>query len=237
MIIIPAIDIKEGKCVQLVQGKPGSEQVVIDDPVYVSKMWEKKGAKLLHIVDLDGAFGTGNNLKIVKKILNTVSIPIQFGGGIRTKKYAEKLLNLGIKRIILGTIAIKKPKIVEKLVNIYGSERIMVALDSKSSKVVVEGWTKTTTKNPIELAKLFQKIGVGSILYTNVDVEGLMSGIETKIVKKLVKSVNIPIVYSGGVSSIEDIKKLKNIGVYGVVIGSALYKGKINLKEVLEYEK
>jgi len=236
MLIIPAVDIKDGKCVQLVQGVPGTEQIIIDDPLATAMKWEEMGASILHLIDLDGALGTGQNLNIIKEIVKSLSIPIQLGGGIRTREYAQKLLELGVERIILGTMAIQNPEIVKKLSQEYGSDRIMVSLDSKDSKVVIKGWTEKTSKEATKLARLFEKKGAGSILFTNVDVEGLLKGADTKNLKELTRAVKIPIIYSGGVTTIKDLKILKKTGVKGVVIGSALYKGKIDFKEALKYE-
>lgn len=238
MLIIPAVDIKGGKCVQLVQGKPGTEHIILENPVEVAREWERRGASILHVVDLDGAFGDrSKNIKIIKKIIKELSIPIQLGGGIRSKKGASKLLNMGIDRIILGTMAIENPENVKELADEFGSERIIVALDIKDSEVVIKGWTEKTMQSAPKLAKLFEKKGAGGILFTNVDLEGLMEGIDIKPVLELLDAVNIPIVYSGGVTSIEDIKKLYKIGVYGVVIGSALYKNKIKFEEALTFLK
>ncbi len=236
MLIIPAVDIKNGKCVQLVQGKPGTEQIIIENPAEVARSWENKNAANIHVIDLDGAFGEKNNISIVKKILDTVSVPIQMGGGIRTKEYAKELLDMGIERIILGTMAIENPQIVQELADEYGSERIMVSLDSKDSKVVIKGWTEKTSKTAPEMGQILEKNGAGGILFTNVDVEGLLNGFSLVPVLELVKAVNIPIVYSGGISSLEDIKTLQKTGVKGVVIGSAIYKGKIKFEETLKYE-
>jgi len=236
MLIMPAVDIRNGKCVQLVQGKPGTEQVIIENPEKVAKKWEDLGADIIHVIDLDGALISKDNLKTIKKILHEVSVPIQLGGGIRSIEYAEKLLNLDIERLIIGTMGIEKPDTIAKLANEFGSERIMISLDSKDSKVVIKGWTEKIAKSPIEMSKDFENIGAGSILYTNVDVEGLLKGFNVEPVIKLVESVNIPIVYAGGVTSINDIKKLSKTGVKGVVIGSAIYKNKINLEDALEYQ-
>ncbi|MBC7100115.1 MAG: 1-(5-phosphoribosyl)-5-[(5-phosphoribosylamino)methylideneamino]imidazole-4-carboxamide isomerase [Methanobacteriales archaeon] len=236
MLIIPAVDIKDGKCVQLVQGMPGTEQVIIDDPIRAAMKWEEMGASTLHLIDLDGALGTGTNFHIIKEIIRSLSIPVQLGGGIRTREYAQKLLDIGVERIIIGTMAIKNPEIVQKLSREYGSDHIMVAVDSKDSKVLIKGWTKKTTMEAPSLARLFEKKGAGSILFTNVNVEGLLKGVDIKPLKDLIMAVKIPIVYSGGVTSIKDIKILKKTGVRGVVIGSALYKGKIDFKEALKYE-
>ncbi len=237
MFVIPAVDIKNGKCVQLVQGKPGTEQVIIENPEEVAKEWQDKGANLLHVINLDGAFGdTSANLDVVKKILKNVSIPVQLGGGIRTRKDATKLLEMGVNRIILGTMAIKNPEYVEELSKEFGSERILVALDSKDSKVVVKGWTEKTEQSAPELGKLFEKMGAGGILFTNVDVEGLMDGFHIEPLLELLNAVDIPVIYSGGVTSLTDLKKLSQTNVYGVVIGSALYKGKIRFEDAVTYE-
>ena len=238
MLIIPAVDIKDGKCVQLVQGQPGTEQVVIENPAEVAKDWERRGANILHIIDLDGAFGDKEkNLDHIKKIINEVNVPIQMGGGIRTKEDAVKLLKIGVDRVILGTVAIENPEIVEELSNEFGSRRIIVALDSKDSKVVIKGWTEKTSKSAPEFGKIFEEKGAGGILFTNVDFEGLLKGFDTEPLLELLNSVNIPVIYSGGVTSIEDIEKLSKTDVSGVVVGSALYKCKINFKESLKYQK
>lgn len=234
MLIIPAVDIKDGKCVQLVQGKPGTEQVIIENPAEVAKEWEKKGASILHIINLDGAFGDKEkNVDVIKEIINAVSIPVQLGGGIRTKEDAAELLKMGVDKVILGTMAIENPENVAELSGEFGSERIIIALDSKDSKVVVKGWTEKTEKSAPEFGKIFEKKGAGGILFTNVDYEGLLNGFDTAPLIELLDEVNIPIIYSGGVTSIDDIKKLSLTDVYGAVIGSALYKGKIDFEEAL----
>ena len=234
MLIMPAVDIKNGKCVQLVQGQPGSEMVAIENPENVAKHWEDLGAKNLHIIDLDGTIDGKSNLKIIKKILNEVSIPIQLGGGIRSIDYAKKLLDLDIERLIIGTMGIKHPETITKLANEYGKERIMISLDSKDNQVVIKGWQEQIDKSPVELSNEFKEHGAGSILFTNVDVEGLLGGFYTDPIIKLKNSVDLPIVYSGGITSLNDIKQLKETNVEGVVIGSALYKNKIDLKEALK---
>lgn len=237
MYIIPAVDIKNGKCVQLVQGKPGTEQIIIENPDVVAEEWESKGAEILHVINLDGAFGnSSNNLKIVEKIIKTVSIPVQLGGGIRTLKDASNLLNIGVEKVILGTMAVENPKNIEQLSNEYGSERIIVALDSKDGKVVVKGWTEKTEKTAPELGISLEKRGAGGILFTNVDVEGMMNGFNIDPLHDLLNAVNISVIYSGGVTSLDDVKKLSETDTYGVVIGSALYKGKIKFEDTLKYQ-
>lgn len=236
MLIIPAVDIKDGKCVQLIQGRPGTEQIVLENPSEIAKSWENKGANMLHIIDLDGALGTQDNFDMIKKIVEVIEVPIQMGGGIRDINYAKKLLDIGIDRIIIGTMAIKKPETIKKLSDEYGKERIMVSLDSKDNKVVIKGWTEKTSKSATEFGKFLEKYGAGSILFTNVDYEGLLKGFNEQPVIDLVNAVNIPVVYSGGISTIKDIEKLQNTGVKGIVVGSAIYKGTIDFKESLKYE-
>lgn len=237
MIIIPAVDLKNGKCVQLVQGEPGTEQVIIDNPDDVAMQWVQKGAKRLHIVDLDGALGSGENLNIVKKIIEKSEVPIQMGGGIRTMDDARALLDAGVSTVILGTMAIKNPEYIEQLSKEYGSERICVSLDSKENKVVTHGWTEFTDKSPVVYAKIFEQNGAGSILFTNVDVEGLLNGVDLKPVRELLNNLSIPVIYSGGITSLDDLKVLSQLGTDYVVIGSALYKGLINFEDTLQFQK
>ena len=177
------------------------------------------------------------NIKTIKKILDEVSVPIQLGGGIRSIEYAKELLDLDIDRLIIGTMGIKNPQTITELSDEYGSQRIMISLDSKDNKVVIKGWQEKIDKSATEISKEFQDLGAGSILFTNVDVEGLLGGFYTDPVVELKKSVDLPVVYSGGITTIDDIKKLNESGVEGVVIGSALYKDKIDLTEALKYQK
>lgn len=237
-LIIPAVDIKNGKCVQLVQGEPGTEQVMIENPHEVAKSWENRGARLLHVIDLDGAFGDRKkNADLIKKILDEVNIPVQVGGGIRTKEDAIRLLEMGINKVILGTMAIENPENVRELSEEFGKERIIVALDSKDSRVVVKGWTEKTSKNAPQYGKIFEKKGAGGILFTNVDYEGLLNGFDINPLLELLNSVDIPVIYSGGITSLEDIEKISKTRAAGIVIGSALYKGKINFEDSLKYQE
>lgn len=237
MLIMPAVDIKNGKCVQLVQGEPGSEMVEIENPEKVAKHWEDLGAKNIHVIDLDGTINGVASFDIIKKILKEVSVPIQLGGGIRSVEYARQLLDLDIERLIIGTMGIQNPETITELSKEYGSDRIMISLDSKDNKVVIKGWQEKIDKSPEELSQEFKDHGAGSILFTNVDVEGLLGGFYTEPVENLKKSVDLPIVYSGGITTIDDIKLLNESGVEGVVIGSALYTDKIDLTEALKYQK
>jgi phosphoribosylformimino-5-aminoimidazole carboxamide ribotide isomerase len=235
--VIPAVDMRNGKCVQLVQGIPGSEMVSIDDPVAVAKDWVSQGAKTLHLIDLDGAIdGKRKNAPIIENIVKEckpLGMKIQVGGGIRSFENAAELLNIGVDRVILSTAAINNPQLVKELADEFGSEHINVALDSKNGKVAIDGWKKESEFTAVEMGIKFEELGAGSILFTNIDTEGLLQGVNTAPTEDLVKSVNIPVIASGGVTKLEDLIALKNTGAKAVVVGSALYTGKFTLPEAI----
>ncbi|MDK2790094.1 MAG: phosphoribosylformimino-5-aminoimidazole carboxamide ribotide isomerase [Methanothermococcus sp.] len=235
MIVIPAVDMKNGKCVQLIQGDPNKKHVELENPVEVAEKWVSEGAEMLHLVDLDGAIeGESVNRELIKEIIQTVNVPVQIGGGIRTVEDALNLIEIGAKRIILGTVAVENPDIVEEISKKVGKEKVMVALDAKDGKVVIKGWKEKTKYTPVEMGKILEEKGAGSILFTNVNVEGLLTGIDVEPVKQLVEELEIPVIASGGVTTIEDLIKLKEVGVEGVVVGSAIYKNLIDLKEAIK---
>lgn len=235
--VIPAIDLKNKKCVSLVQGIPGTERVSLDDPLAVASRWVREGAGVLHLIDLDGAIeGFRSNGHIIESIIKNYSVEIQVGGGIRSKKDAVALLNTGADRVILGTAAINNPLIVEELAGEFGSERIMVALDSKNGKVTTHGWAKQSAITPLELGKKFEELGAGSILFTDIDTEGLLRGVNPVPTGELVKALNIPVIASGGVTELSDIIAIRETGASGVVVGAALYVGKFTLHEALGLE-
>ncbi len=227
MIIIPAVDIRQGQCVQLVQGKPGTEEYY-GHPVRVAREWEAKGAEALHVVDLDGAFGEGDNLDMVVEIKERTHIPIQFGGGIRGLTFARVALDAGIDRIILGSIAVKHPEMLKLLSKEYGKDRIMAALDSYQGEVVIKGWTEKTDMHTSHLIEELEDYVFG-FLVTDVDNEGLMQGVDLGEFKSLVKGTKARICAAGGITTQKDIKGLEKIGAWGAVIGKALYEGKIKL--------
>lgn len=236
MMVIPAVDIKNKKCVQLIQGNPDKKHIELDNPLEVAEKWIKCGAEMIHLVDLDSAiYGTDTNKETIKNIMESVSVPVEVGGGVRTVEDALNLINLGAERIILGTSAVKNPEIIKELLEKgIDSEKIMVALDAKDGIVVIKGWMEKTEYTPVEIGKILEEKGAGSILFTNVDVEGLLDGIDIKPVKKLVDELNIPIIASGGITTYDDLLKLKEIGVKGVVVGSAIYKELMDLKKAIE---
>lgn len=235
--VIPAVDMKGGKCVQLVQGVPGSEMISLEDPVEVALDWVSQGARTLHLIDLDGAIeGNRTNAPIIKKIVEKCKpkgIYIQVGGGIRSFDDAATLLDIGIDKVILSTAALKDPELIKRLSEEFGSEHINVALDSKNGKISIEGWTKESEHTAVEMGSQFEEKGAGSLLFTNIDSEGLLNGVDPKPTEELVNAVTIAVIASGGVTTLEDIVTLKNTGAAGVVVGSALYKKKFTLKEAI----
>lgn len=224
--VIPAVDLQDGQVVQLVGGERGTE-TTYGDPVEAAQRWIDAGANTLHLVDLDGAFeGERVNRTAIDAIIDTCPVDIQLGGGIRTVEAVEDLLSRGVDRVILGTAAIENPAIISE---IERSERVMVSLDASDGEVVVSGWTEGTGLDPADAATRYEDLGAGAILFTDVDVEGQLGGTRTTPVKRVVDAVDIPVVASGGITSIEDIRALHDVGVSAVVIGTALYEGKLDL--------
>lgn len=237
MIIIPAIDLKEGQCVRLRQGIMEDSTVYSDNPVEVAKRWEHMGADIIHVVDLDGAIaGKPVNHKIIKDITESVEIRIQVGGGIRNLKTVEEYINIGVYRIVLGTIAVKNPLLVEDACNSYPGQ-IAVGIDAKDGMVAIKGWTEKTEEKATEFATELEDLGVSIIIYTDISRDGMLTGPNISAVKEMAMSLSIPIIASGGVSSIDDLlalHALEDFGVEGAIVGKALYTGDIDLKKALE---
>ncbi|MDP6459995.1 MAG: 1-(5-phosphoribosyl)-5-[(5-phosphoribosylamino)methylideneamino]imidazole-4-carboxamide isomerase [Candidatus Hydrothermarchaeota archaeon] len=233
-LTIPAVDLKDGKCVQLRQGLETEVLLELKDPLGVAKRWERVGAPRLHVVDLDGAIkGMRVNEDILMDIVNEVRIPVQFGGGVRRIEDARKLLDFGVEKIIVGTMALENPVVLGGLVEKYGKDRVIVALDSRGGEVVVKGWKAGTGIVAKEVIRNFESYA-REVLFTNVDMEGLMKGVNEVAIEEVVKASSLDVIVSGGVSSVEDIKKVRSLGAKGVVIGSALYTGKLDYKEALK---
>lgn len=231
--VIPAVDLKEGKVVRLRQGKEKEVTFSAEDPISIAKKWIEKGARVLHVIDLDGAFqGRLKHESIISEII-ALGVEVQVGGGIRNFETAERLLKLGAERVILGTIAVEKVEEVREFARKW-EKRIMIAVDVKKGKIAVKGWKETTNLAPLDFVKLYDDLEV-SFLYTNIDVEGLVSGIEREKMF-FIKEINHPVYVAGGISSIEDIGFIKSLGASGVILGSALYTGKIKLEEALKFE-
>jgi phosphoribosylformimino-5-aminoimidazole carboxamide ribotide isomerase len=230
--VIPAVDVKDGAVVQLVQGERGTE-TEYGEPVAAARRWIDAGAQTLHLVDLDGAFdGERKNAAAIDAILEAVEVPVQLGGGIRSAEDAIDLLDRGIARVILGTAAVENPAIVETVSEEY-PEGVIVSLDAKGGEVVVSGWTEGTGLDPVEAASRYEDLGAAAILFTDVDVEGKQEGVRTEPVRRLADAVDIPVVASGGVARIEDIQALAEAGAAAVVVGTALYEGAFALEEAM----
>lgn len=236
MRVLPSVDILQGRCVQLVQGDK-DRATFYGEPESCAKRWIDEGADALHIVNLDGAFGNaGKNVALIRQLIKETDVQIQLGGGIRSKDDAIAWLDTGVDRIILGTLAVKNPVIVSELAEEYGPIRIMAGVDVRSGRIVVDGW-REPVGDYLSWAKKFEENGAGFLLFTNVDVEGLQRGINRAPVEQIMGAVTIPVIVAGGIASIRDIIELRGLGVYGVVLGSALYSGKISLSAVMEAAK
>jgi phosphoribosylformimino-5-aminoimidazole carboxamide ribotide isomerase len=231
----PAIDLRGGRCVQLVGGVPGTEVVSLDNPLAAAESFAALGADHLHVIDLDGAIqGVRINAPILIEIVKRFDLFIQVGGGIRTREDVKSILGLDADRVILGTAALKDPEMVTELSEEYGSERIMVALDVRRGDVTTEGWQRSIGKKAVELGRLFEQKGAGSILFTNIDVEGQQSGINIAPVRLLVESVKIPVVAAGGVTTVDDVLALRDAGAAGAVAGTAIYTGRLSVRSILD---
>ena len=236
MIIIPAVDIKNGKCVRLLQGRQEDETVFSNDPAAMAQKWADAGAELVHVVDLDGAFEKRpQNLDAVKKILKAIDTPIQLGGGIRDERTAKTLLDLGVQRVIIGTEAIKNPDWVKQTARRFPGQ-VVVGIDARDGRVAIEGWTETTSIRAIDLAKRFEGCGVAAINFTDIYRDGMQTGPNITETGRLAEAISIPVVASGGVSTIVDIENLlplEAVGVAGVITGKALYSGTLDFKQAL----
>ena len=236
MIVIPAIDIKGGKCVRLLQGQAEKETVFSDDPAAMALRWASQGAQWLHVIDLDGAFEKGpRHPGIIKKILASVEIPIQLGGGIRDEKTVEMYLEMGIRRVIIGTRALEDPAFVRRIARRFPG-RIAVGIDARNGWVAVDGWTRTTRVKAVELARQFEDCGVAAINFTDIHRDGMQTGPNLEETRLLAEQVDIPVIASGGVATLDDIRRLlplETAGVVGVITGKALYSGSLNFRDAL----
>jgi phosphoribosylformimino-5-aminoimidazole carboxamide ribotide isomerase len=236
MLIIPALDIKDGHCVRLKQGKMSEATVYSEDPVAMAKHWKAEGARRLHVVDLNGAAaGKPKHEAIIREILKETgaSVPVQLGGGIRDLDTIEHYLDLGVSYIIIGTAAVKNPGFLQDASSAFGGH-IIVALDAKDGKVAVEGWSKMTGHDVVDLAKKFQDYGVEAVIYTDIGRDGMLTGVNVDATVKLAKELRVPVIASGGLTSIEDIKalcKIESEGINAVITGRAIYQGTLDFKK------
>ncbi|MEM1977024.1 MAG: 1-(5-phosphoribosyl)-5-[(5-phosphoribosylamino)methylideneamino]imidazole-4-carboxamide isomerase [Nitrososphaerota archaeon] len=234
MLVIPSIDLMDGKVVRLLRGDPRQARFYdnIGDPVTIAKTWESMGAQLIHVVDLDAALGRGDNVRVMREIIGAVKIPIQVGGGIRSIERARQLISLGAGRIVIGSLAFKDVNALEALLDEVGSERIVVALDHSMGIVMIDGWRENTGMRLREAAKMLIDMGVSFLLITSIQRDGSLTGPDIENLRKVL-DLNARVMASGGIRCLEDIMALKELGVYGVIVGRALYEGRLDLREAL----
>lgn len=237
MIIFPAIDIRGGKCVRLFKGDFEKETVFSDSPAEMARKWEDEGAEFLHLVDLDGArAGSPQNFETVKKIVAAINIPVELGGGIRTMKDADEALAVGVRRVILGSVAVRDPELVREACEKYGY-RVVVGIDARDGIVAVDGWGVSGDIDAVTLARKMKGAGVKTVIYTDISRDGTLSGVNVEATKSLAEESGLMVVASGGVSSIDDIKALKKVessGIEGVICGKSIYTGSLSLHDALE---
>lgn len=236
MRIYPAIDIRGGKAVRLFKGDFAQETVFSDSPAAMAKQWEAQGAEFLHLVDLDGArAGRSENLAVVKDILAAVQIPVELGGGIRTMANVDEVLALGVRRVILGSVAVRDPELVKRACEKYG-DRIVVGIDAKDGIVAVDGWGVSGDVDVITLAKEMKNVGVKTIIYTDISRDGTLSGVNVEATAKLARESGVNVVASGGVRDLDDIRALlpfEKDGIEGVIVGKSIYTGSLDLKKAI----
>jgi len=240
MIIFPAIDIKDGQCVRLMQGDPRRSTVYGNDPAAVARKWEEEGAQWLHVVDLDGAFSSEpRNRGVIASILSAVEIPVQVGGGIRHLETIKEYLEMGVNRVILGTAALRRPELVEEACGIFPG-RVALGIDARHGLVAIEGWKENTGTDAVSLVRRFSHLNLGAIIYTDIHRDGMQSGVNIDATRRFLKSIGIPVIASGGVASINDIKALLPLvplGLVGVITGRAIYDGTLDLREAFAFVK
>lgn len=237
MVIYPAIDIKDGQCVRLRQGKAEQVTVYEADPVKMALKWQQEGAEIIHVVDLDGAFGgLVKNLKTIERISQSVDVPIQFGGGVRQIDTMKILFGAGVSQIVIGTAAVDDISLVRAALDLFGG-RVVIGIDARDGKVAVEGWKKVTKKDVVSLALEMEEMGASMIVYTDISKDGMLVGPNIEATQKLARAVDVPVIASGGVSKLEDLRELKKLepdGVEGVIVGKALYENTFTLAQAME---
>jgi phosphoribosylformimino-5-aminoimidazole carboxamide ribotide isomerase len=240
MIIIPALDLKEGRCVRLSQGRMDQESVYSENPVQVAKHWESKGAERLHVVDLNGAVtGKPFHKSLIKEIVQSIHIPVEVGGGIRDLEAIESYLSAGVGWVILGTVAFQNHQWIEKACQLFAG-KVILSIDAKGGRVAIQGWKEVVSTEAIDLARQVEGIGFSAIIFTDVERDGMSTGLNLEMTTALARSTSIPVIASGGVSRIEDIEHLMPLesdGVIGVIVGRALYTGRLDLEEAIRITK
>jgi phosphoribosylformimino-5-aminoimidazole carboxamide ribotide isomerase len=239
MIVYPAIDLRRGRCVRLVQGDPGAETVVSDDPAATARRWAGLGAEWLHVVNLDGAFGdeASANAAALRDVLAAVNVPVQFGGGLRTLADIEAALALGVARVVVGTVAVTNPGLMGEALARFGSERVALAIDARDGLVATHGWRQLSGVTAVSLALQMKRLGVTRVVYTDIARDGTLTGVNAVACAALAAASGLAVIASGGVASLEDVRRVKAVeasGVEGIIIGKALYAGQVDLVQALE---
>ena len=233
MIIYPAIDIKDGKCVRLEQGRFDQVSVYGEDPADMALRWQGMGAEYLHVVDLDGARKGGDiSASAIQSICRAVHLPVQTGGGVRCLDDIQNRLSWGVSRVILGTVAVTQPELVARAVDKFG-EKVAVGIDAKDGYVATHGWEQISGKEAVDFAREMESLGVSTIIYTDIATDGMLSGPNTAAMQEMAQAVSMDVIASGGIGSLEDILKLKTTGVEGVIVGKALYTGRVDLAQAI----
>ena len=240
MIIIPAVDIRQGQCVRLREGKAEAVTVFSDDPARMARQWAAQGAERLHVVDLDGAFEKGpRNYLLIEKLVRSLAIPVQLGGGLRDLKTMERYLNAGVAQIILGTIAQKNPGLAKTACRLFPG-RVIIGIDARDNRVAVEGWTEVTVQDPLDLGREYEDWGVRAIIYTDIRRDGTQKGPAQRSTKRLAQALRVPVIAAGGIATLEDVRKmarLEKYGLAGVITGKAIYSGSLDLPEAIRWLK
>ncbi|MDP1991373.1 MAG: 1-(5-phosphoribosyl)-5-[(5-phosphoribosylamino)methylideneamino]imidazole-4-carboxamide isomerase [Syntrophales bacterium] len=240
MVVIPAIDLKEGRCVRLIQGDFGRATIYADDPVEMASLWKGKGAERLHVVDLDGSLaGVPRHEAVIRAIVKETGLPLQVGGGIREMGTVEAYLEMGVRWVILGTAALRDPEFVRKACREF-PDHVILGFDARGGQLAVQGWTETQAETPVALARRFEDDRPAALVYTDIMRDGMETGVNIESTRELAESVGIPVIASGGVSGMRDIENLMNIegqGIFGVIAGKALYTGALCLAEAIAFAK
>jgi len=229
VLVIPAVDIQQGRAVRLFEGRPELETVYFEDPLEAALHWQAQGARFLHLVDLDAATGRGENRAVIRRIAEWLEVPFEVGGGVRSLETAQGLLELGAKRVVVGTVAVKRPEVLTAMLEAFGPERVVVSLDARGLEVVVSGWAEGTAQDATELALRTHEAGVRTLIYTDVRRDGTLQGLDLEVVARVREAWPGFLIAGGGIASDADLEGLQRLGVEGAITGKALYEGRIDL--------
>ncbi len=231
MLVIPAVDIQSGRAVRLYEGDPNQETVYYQNPVEAALHWQKQGARMLHLVDLDAATGRGENRAVLREVAASIDIPFEVGGGVRSIEAAREILALGASRVVVGTIAVKAPEVLGQMLHEFGPERVVVSLDARGLEVVVSGWQEATPLSALDLLRDWVAMGVRTVIYTDVRRDGTLKGLDLEVVARVREAWPHQLIAGGGIAGPEDLKALEALGVEGALVGKALYEGRVRLRD------